>query len=181
MLEVEVKFKIDDLDEMKRIVEEAGFVFVSSMFEMDSYYNSEFNDLKKMDRALRIRTTKDLFTDEVICTMNSKGPKIDHETMTREEIEFELPEGIDGNKFLEGLGYFIKGSVEKIRKYYKKNNILICIDSVTNLGDFVELEILSNEENYDLALAKLKENVVLLGLDWEQGIQKSYLSMLEEK
>jgi len=100
--------------------------------------------------------------------------------MTRKETEFTIPSFIEGESLLNGLGYFAAGRVEKERTHYAKDNITCCLDTVTNLGEFLEIEIIAGEEEYDLAICKINDLLNKLGLRMEDTIRHSYLSMLME-
>ena len=73
------------------------------------------------------------------------------------------------------------GVVEKLRQYYHRDNITACVDAVTNLGDYLELEVLVDAEGErPQALKRIKEQLKKLGYSMEETTRISYLSMLEE-
>lgn len=141
MLEVEVKLKVKKSDIEKQLTD-LGFIKGNSVYELDTYFNGDNLDLKEADKALRIRERRDLDYDETKYILNFKGPKIDDVTMTRQETQFEVPSFADGEIVLNGLGFYEAGIVEKSRIHYKKDEITCCLDSVTGLGDFLEIEIM---------------------------------------
>jgi len=177
MLEVEVKIKTDLVLTEKKLVE-LGFEKGSSEYERDIYYNSEYYDMKKADKAIRIREHKNLDSEDGNFVMNYKGPKLDESTMTREETEFEIPDFMPGDSLLKGLGYVPAGCVEKTRIHYLKGDVTCCLDKVTNLGEFLEVEILSPEDKYDEAVGEIRIILEMLDLKMEDTIRHSYLSML---
>ena len=178
MLEVEVKVKTK-LDKAEILLQNLNFTKGTTVYEKDTYYNSKQLDLKEADKALRIREHRDIDLKDTIFILNFKGPKIDTTTMTREESEFEVPNFETCEKMLNGLGFFATGNVEKTRIHYKKDNVTCCLDSVTNLGEFLEIEIMAEESEYDVAISKIKDLLGKLGLGMSDTIRKSYLSMLE--
>ena len=181
MLEVEVKLKIN-LKKVENKLKNLGFKLESVVYEKDTYFNSEIINLYKEDKALRIREHKELAEDinnsNPHFTLNFKGPKIDDSTMTRSETEFEIPSYTAGETLIKGLGFTEAGNVEKIRSYFKKENINCCLDTVTNLGEFMEIEILTNDSGYDLAIKKIDDLLKMLGYTRADTTRKSYLSML---
>lgn len=189
MLEVEVKVKIDDQNQSKtgnndfknigEILLDLGFTKEESVFEKDTYFNGKTKDLRASDMALRIRENRNLDSGEVVFLLTFKGPKIDDSTMTRQETEFEIPSFEHGKMLLDGLDYFVAGEVEKTRISYIKDDITCCVDLVKNLGKFLEIEIMAEEEEYDLAISRIKELLGKLGLSLDDTIRNSYLSMLE--
>jgi len=206
MLEVEVKVKTDTATIVPRLLE-MGFVQGTSEYERDSYFNGEKIDLKAEDKALRIRESRSCAPDSLerapgsaghalyyppdtvqgqnsSCSryvMNYKGPKIDNSTMTRAETEFEIPSFEAGKNMLSGLGFHIAGVVEKTRVHYMKDEITCCLDTVTDLGEFLEIEIIAEEAEYENAMLRISDLLLKLGLSMEDTVRESYLCMLQDK
>ena len=88
MIEVEVKAKIDNFEDMRKKLNDLGAIKTKEEFQEDIYFNSPIVDFAKTDEALRIRTTKQ--GDEKHIFITYKGAKIDSESKTREEIEFGI-------------------------------------------------------------------------------------------
>ena len=88
MIEVEVKAKIENFEDMKKKLENLGAIKSKKEFQEDIYFNSPIVDFAKSDEALRIRTTKENNNTNIFITY--KGPKIDSESKTREEIEIGI-------------------------------------------------------------------------------------------
>lgn len=177
MLEVEVKVKTDLLNTIAVLTEE-GFVKGSSVYEYDTYFNGEKFDLKAADKALRIREHKNPDSGEVKYVLNFKGPKIDDTTMTREETQFEVPSFEAGAAVLNGLGFYAAGNVEKTRVHYIKGDVKCCLDTVTGLGDFLEVEIMAEDDGYDKAVRDIETILGKLGLCMADTVRESYLCML---
>lgn len=178
MIEVEVKIRVSHNDICKKIAL-LGFEKVSKEYEKDVYYNGRVIDLKAEDKALRIREYRNAENDISHFIMNYKDARLDESTMTRPETEFEIPDFEKGNELLNGIGFFPKGEVEKTRISYKKENITICLDNVTGLGEFIEVEVMTPDESgYDMAMGKINELLKELGLKAKDSISNSYLSML---
>lgn len=177
MLEVEVKVKVDN-KHIEDYLADMGFKRGATHTEIDTYFNGESKNLREEDKALRIRRT--LKNDSEQITLNYKGPKIDNVTMTREEIELNIPSYEDMEALLNGLGYTPAGRVEKQRVEYILGGCTCCIDEVKGLGRFLEIEIMSREEDYDKAIHKINELLEALDLSMEDTVRKSYLCMLQE-
>ena len=88
MIEVEVKAKIDNFEDMREKLNNLGAVKTKEEFQEDIYFNSPIVDFAKTDEALRIRTTKQNNEKHIFITY--KGAKIDSKSKTREEIEFGI-------------------------------------------------------------------------------------------
>lgn len=178
MLEVEVKIKTE-IDTLPTKLEAIGFVKGTTVYERDTYFNSESYDLKVNDKALRIREYRNRDSLEQKFVLNFKGVRLDDITMSRAETQFEIPSYEDGERLLTGLNFYPAGYVEKLRVHYVLDEVTCCLDQVTNLGEFLEIEILAHENEYDEKLSRIKEIMDNLGLCMEDSISKSYLSMLQ--
>lgn len=66
--------------------------------------------------------------------------------------------------------------VSKLRETYKVGNILVCLDDVSDLGTFVELEILTEGGTLE-ASADIVDLIGKLGLDTFDFSRKSYYQM----
>lgn len=71
------------------------------------------------------------------------------------------------------------GVVQKKRDNWKFNGITICVDHIEGLGDFVELEIETEDiEQKDTLVDELYHMATSLGLNPETHITQSYLELL---
>ncbi len=168
-MEVEVKFKADRGVEEK-IKEIAKFV--CEKVEEDVYYNSPVRDFRESDEALRIRR------DSEGVKITYKGPKIDPETKTREEIEIKVDDYGKAVELLSRLGFRTVRRVVKRRRIYSVEDVTICFDEVEGLGTFVEIEVKSDD--LESAKRKVFDIAKRLGFDPSDSIRKSYLELLEE-
>ena len=87
-----------------------------------------------------------------------------------------------GIQLITSLGYTKQYPVIKHRQYFHKEQMTACLDQVEYLGDFLEIEmIVENELEKEQALDEILEFLQKLGFSKEQLLRKSYLSMLQEK
>lgn len=178
MLEVEVKVRVS-IDETLKKLYELGYKRGTTVYELDTYFNGLEKDLKKEDKALRIREHRDVDTGVTKYVLNFKGPKVDETTLTREETQFTVPSFEHGEIVLRGLGFAPAGHVEKTRIHMEKERVRCCLDSVTGLGDFLEVEIMAEgEDGYEKAVKEIEEVLKSLNLSMEDTVKHSYLSML---
>lgn len=179
MIEVEIKIRTD-LESAGQKLTDNGFVKDKSIRESDTYYDNAAGDIRGNDTALRIRTIEypDLGTTESYITF--KGSRCDDVSMTRPEYE-TLVEGPDEMKMiLRALGYEpVEPAVIKERTLYVKGSVSACLDKVEGLGEFLELEIMSESESKDDALNRLWEMLELLGYNRNDTVTVSYLTMLQ--
>lgn len=181
MIEVEIKIKIKNRQDLAGRLEELGFQQGDRIREEDIYFNSAFYDLREKDMALRIRKSVNLTTGADKSWMTYKGPKLDTISMTRKELEMEIGDGQVGEEILASIGYDQSYHVKKRRKYFHKGDITACLDQVYGLGNFLELEILVEEESdREKSLDRLIDILEQIGYQKEDVIQTSYLSMLQQ-
>ena len=81
MIEVEVKIPIENIEKIKQKLLETGFIYQKTVVETDTYFTSDHYDMRKKDKALRIRKTENLDTGEVKAQLNCKGPKLDRKSV----------------------------------------------------------------------------------------------------
>lgn len=182
MIEVEVKVPVENMKMIKEALLHEGFKYQTTVIETDTYFDSAHYDMRKHDKALRIRTTENLDNGMIAAQLNCKGPKLDHVSMTRKEIELEIKNPEKMKEILIELEFYpVSVEVKKTRTYYTKENITAVTDQVENLGNFLELEILVREETErEAGLEVIRGMMQRLGCDWNEAVQKSYLSMLEK-
>ena len=182
MIEVEVKIPIENIEKIKQKLLETGFIYQKTVVETDTYFTSDHYDMRKNDKALRIRKTENLDTGEVKAQLNCKGPKLDQVSMTRKDTEIDIyePEKMEG--ILEELEFYPAAvRVKKTRAYYTKGCMTATTDDVEDLGCFLELEILVEQEaDREKGLETIEGVMLELGCKGEAAVRKSYLSMLEE-
>lgn len=182
MIEVEIKLPISDKEVLEKKLIQLQFIKGGFVKESDIYFNSEKYNLKKKDMALRIRTCTKIDTGETITKVTYKGPKLDHVSMTRKELEMEVSDASTCYQILEGIGFYPLCPVHKLRQYYCKGQMTACVDQVDGLGEFLELEmIVDSESERENALAEIERILQILGYDKKETTRTSYLSMLQQK
>ena len=93
-----------------------------------------------------------------------------------------MGDGAVCREILERSGFRSVPVVEKLRQYYHRDIISACVDAVTNLGDYLELEIIVDEETKrEAALDQLEQTLHTLGYSMQDTTRTSYLSMLLKK
>lgn len=189
--EVEVKFPLSDKDSMKEKIRREGGVALNSEYQMDTYYDHPCRTFFVTDESIRVRhrkRTKGQTATESGHTsveLTYKGPKIDTTTKTRLEHSVNLEEKeLDSIKqILLNTGFKHVGEIIKHRDFYDIKGITVSIDTVTDVGSFIEFELIA-ESNEDMEVAKKRilDLVKQLGLDANDSIRTSYLELyLENK
>jgi adenylate cyclase class 2 len=177
VVEVEIKFPATDMLVFEQHLLERQAKFLIERQESDEYFNAPDRDFGQTDEALRIRRVGDAVK------LTYKGPKRDPLTKTRTEIEVALSGSGQGAQalaqILSALKYRSSGLVHKRRRVYQLRvagfEAEISLDSVTGLGDFVEIEIVVEEAQVDAARKELLDLARQLGLNSPE--RRSYLEL----
>ena len=102
--------------------------------------------------------------------------------MTREELEMEIPDAEIGKTLLSRIGFYSVPVLEKKRRYLRRGEMTACVDQVTGLGDYLELEIIvETEAEREGVLQKIEEVLTGLGYSMKDTTRHSYLSMLTKE
>lgn len=176
MIEIEIKAKIENEEELRDKLKELGVEKKGKVFEEDIYFQHPSKDFAKSDEALRLRKSIEKSKEKnERFFLTYKGKKIDDKTKTREEITIEIDSFEKAKKILEKLGFREVAKIKKSRELYKLGEYLISIDDVVSLGKFAEIEKRSESYSAEEMLALMKK----LGL--KESIRESYLELLLRK
>lgn len=177
-LEVEQKFRVDDLDALLRRLADESINLGEAVTQRDDYFNHPAKDFKQTDEALRIRC----LGDENRVTY--KGPKQSSRTKTRRELEFGIAPGERGREqfrdLLLALEFRPVRTVEKQRRTaaleWDGVHVELAVDRVEGLGNFAELEATSEDDDFQAA----EQAVLALAekLELSDVVRRSYLEML---
>ena len=183
MIEVEVKYRLDDPDGFERLlVSRFGAEGGNTVSQTDIYFNHPCVDYDSTDEAVRVRTvaSADGGQRSQLCY---KGPRLDRVTKTRRELECSL-EGNSATHMIaifEALGFTTAGTMQKNRQsfqvVFEGQQVVAAIDQVDGLGCFAELEIVCEDSARLLATEQLLRLTAELGL--REIERRSYLELLE--
>ena len=158
-----MKFKCNDIEAVKKKLVENSFKLDKIKHQIDTYFiiNETQNDGTR--NYLRVREDKkknfiSLDFHRVISLLET------------DETEVNVTDKDKIVKILNLLGKNIQCVVDKQREEYKKDEVVVTIDFVKDLGSFVEIEINGdlNSENEQ----KLMDTAKLLGLNEKQRVKK---------
>lgn len=182
MIEVEIKLPVPDLDTVREKLTHIGFQESGYEREQDTYYDNAAEDIRTGGQALRIRETVNLLTGKSTAQINFKGKKLDQITVTRQELETDIADGETGRQILEAIGFHrVMPEVIKERRELKRGGMTACLDQVTGLGSFLELEVMAEtEEDRDAAMKQIEAVLSQLGYQVTDTVRSSYLSMLQK-
>jgi len=180
MIEIEKKFQVESFDLIRKKLASGELDVMQDLppkKQSDEYFNHRQLRFELQDIALRIRQVGDRHI------LTFKGPNQDATTKIRTEIEVDL-DATDGAKMLQmflGMGMHSVAKVNKNRDTsvirWQRASVEVCLDEVAEVGCFVELEIVAeNEEDVPAAKSKLESLAKEFGLQDSTTI--SYLELL---
>ena len=178
MIEVEVKAKIDNFEDMEEKLDNLGAQKTKKEFQEDIYFASPIVDFAETDEALRIRTTREDDTENIFITY--KGPKLNSEAKTRKEVEMTIESAAKAKDIFTEIGFREVRTVRKDRQYYTYENFEISLDDIEGLEPYMEIEIALNDgEDYNDAQKSIFDLFEKLGIT--DGFERtSYLELLEK-
>jgi adenylate cyclase, class 2 len=155
MIEVEVRAKVENFDDIRKNLEELGAKQVNKIHQVDrtfghSMFLDESHQIFEGGFSARVRQVDD-------------KTKIDWKEIRREKkhgMQLSAPvTNIEmGVEFLQKMGWEEAFVVDKVRELHEFENFKICLDEIKRLGTFIEVEItVPTEETADEALEKCKE------------------------
>lgn len=176
MIEVEVKAHAPNLNEIEEKIVEIGASLEGEEYQEDLYFNAPHRDFAQTDEALRIRKIKKENSEETYITY--KGAKMDNVSKTRKEIEVEVENPSKVADILQSLSFRPVATVRKNRIIYTLGELIITLDKVHGVGDFVEIEKETAEgEDTKEALNEIFATYSKIGI--ENGFERSsYLELM---
>ncbi|ELY85606.1 class IV adenylate cyclase [Natrialba taiwanensis] len=210
MYEVEVKVPAE-LDRVRARLEDAPLEVTSqgAVVQTDTYYDAPHRSFPETDEALRIRSehhqsgpvepseaaesdadphAHDDTAHETRVTY--KGPLVDEESKTREEVETTVGDAETFDAVLTNLGFEAAATVRKERERYTvapadgaadEFEFTVTLDAVDDVGEYIEVETeLADERALESARSGAYNVLRALELDPDDQIRTSYLGLLLE-
>lgn len=150
--ELEMKFSISNRSDFINKLENLG-IELSNSFEQDDIiflrHGKTFEDLQKGEAVIRIRKEKNIIKTTI--KKYVKG------ILDRKEVECKISDIQSFQEFLNLLDFSPVVSVNKTRRKGIYHNATIVIDHVKELGDYIEIEIISEDHSVEDNLVKLKK------------------------
>lgn len=174
--EVELKAKIGSRGELAERIAAAGGSFLREVAQEDHYFAHPCRDLRGRDEALRLRNEGGSWS------LTFKGRRQGSGVKIREELEAALSDGEAAAAILRRLGFVEALVIRKNRRIYHLDGAEVALDSVEGLGEFVEIELASEE-----GLTEEGKRERLLGLALRLRVSAealttaSYAELLESK
>ncbi len=147
MREIEIKLRVNNLEELEKKLKENGCLISGEIKQHDVIYSRVDDKRDYMEAyegfiAVRIRNQDGI---SILTVKQQKSNEMDN---SEYETKVEDPEVM--HQILLLLGWKPLLEVKKIRKKGKLGEYEICLDKVEELGSFVELEtLIADDDNTD--------------------------------
>lgn len=175
MIEHEKKFSIASLDEMPALLSSLGYKKSGSSYQKDVYFSRPDVDFMKTRECLRIRT-EDKGIEITYKPATTKAMQ-DSSAIWKKETNVAVQDEATARDLLLAIGSKELCTVEKNRTEYKNGRVSVALDTVTDLGHFIEIEILSDEHD-DTAMGDIDQVANSLGLSTADCVTAPYRDLL---
>jgi adenylate cyclase class 2 len=182
MREIEIKLRVKDLKSLEEKLVEKGCQLSNPIRQHDVIYSkagstTEWENAQEGDIIPRIRKEDDKIEFNIKQQRTSELDNIEYET--------KVTDGEAIHRMLFLLGWAPQIEVKKIRRKGKLGEYEICLDEVEELGSFVELEKLADDNVDPLQiqeeLFKVLESLGLSRSDLEVKGYDTQLYLLHKK
>ncbi|MEO5627918.1 MAG: class IV adenylate cyclase [Candidatus Saccharimonadales bacterium] len=160
MREIEIKARVKDLKKLEETITDKGIKIGKELKQHDVVYG-EVGDLPNGygHRWLRIRTensTKVYFT--------YKQSIVGHLDSLEHEIVVDSAEELEA--IIKALGFKPYSDLTKVRRKFKVGEVEVCVDSLPRLGDYIEAEKMSSQDDdHDEVVKELWELLNSYGIN----------------
>ena len=176
MYEVELKVRAAH-DPVREALASLDATHLGGTTQRDTYYDAPHRAFAETDEALRLR--RETHEDETI-HLTYKGPLVEAASKTREERETAVADFEGMDDILGALGFAPAAEVRKERERFKCREYAVVLDTVEDLGEFVEVER-TVEEDIEETREGARDLLSDLGCDPANQIRTSYLELLAER
>ncbi|MGC9309078.1 MAG: class IV adenylate cyclase [Candidatus Nanoarchaeia archaeon] len=177
MIEVEIRAKVNDIAKVNEKLKPLNVSFLREEEQKDFIFGHPvFLDSNNMilegGLSARIRKIKEEVSLEFKEIIRKGGGR---------EFSYKISTIEEGRFLLNKLGFKEAFSISKKRKVYSYDNLLICLDNVEGLGDFIEIEKLicceseknSGREECISLLRKIDNTLIIEDKKYGDLIQES--------
>ena len=139
-VEIEIKLKVDHLAPVRDRLREFGAQPIGEAMETNTFFDTPDRALLASDCGLRLRRSRNCATKAEKLVVTYKGPRGEGQVKKREELEVGVDRADAAEQMMERLGYVRQLSFEKRRETWKLDKCTVELDSLPELGSFVEIE-----------------------------------------
>ena len=172
MREIEIKLRVKSLEDVEQKLASKGCVLSEPISQHNVIYSlknstEEFESAKEGDIIIRIRHLTDHAQLNLKQQCSGEMDNLEYETGINNPGET--------HKILQTLGWHPVVEVKKIRRKGKLGEYEVCLDRVEELGDFIELEKLTEDNaNPEEVKEELFKQLESLGFSRNDEETKGY-------
>ncbi len=177
MKEIEVKAKIESVENIKEKLSALGCQFGVTMIQEDIIFlpvGIEYDGIVKGTPVVRVRNSNGV----IVLTLKKRV--IEGSELVKFEQEIIVDNKQKTIEIVEHMGFHEVISVNKKRIECKHDGVSICIDEVEGLGNFIEVEKMSDEEDGAKIQNQLTDFLGTLEIENENIITKGYDTLIYE-
>jgi adenylate cyclase, class 2 len=177
LLEIERKRRLtSNIEDFIKKLEKFGFELQSNLYEIDTYYSRPDVDFMQTVECLRIRQ-RDGFAEVTYKPATTAATHTKNNVIIKPETNLPIQPGdaATAKQLLANLGMVQLVEVNKYRRSFQSSDFpqaTVAIDEIKDAGTFVEVEVLSDDENS--ALAMISDIETKLGLDSAEVVTRPY-------
>lgn len=172
MREIEVKARVKNLQGLLSKANKLGIIFNESIVQVDTTYETKLEYDNPDWNIFRIRKQG----NKNILTMKYKASSRSRDNHERETV---IEDAKEVEHMLERVGYSLGVRIRKTRKIAKYKDLEICLDEVDDLGTFIEVEKLADDNaDVDAIQNELWGILSKLGIDPEDRVHKGYDTLM---
>lgn len=170
MKEIEVKARLKNPDQVIQNLKNLGSELSEPIKQIDTVYTKIVGNVEKYltnDHFLRIREKSD---GKFIFTVKKPLSK---DVLTKLEHETEIKNAKELEAAIFLMGYQTANKVIKSRRTANYKEFEICLDEVEELGSFIEVEKMSDQDP-NIVRKEVNEFLISLGVYLEDEVNKGY-------
>jgi predicted adenylyl cyclase CyaB len=173
--EIELKFKLDK-EEFLRIKKNTSKIakFVKSVGQKDEYISPPHRDFLKPRYPFEWLSIRERGNKTILNYKHFYPEEVEVHTHC-DELEFESENAEQLRQLFSALNFKTSVVIEKQREVFNYNDEFeIALDTVKELGCFIEIEALKHQETVEKTREKLFEFAKTLGIDIENSDKRGY-------
>jgi adenylate cyclase class 2 len=170
VIEVEMKFRSPGNGKVVDALRSIGAKELSDNSIDDVYFAHPSRDFGRTDEAVRLRTRGSGLSE-----LTYKGPRMERKSAkAREELTISVDDGLAARRMLERLGFCEFVSIRKRRISFALDKLRVDVDDVEGLGQFVELELMTEDPSRAETLMEIARKELSLA----EPVSETYLELL---
>jgi adenylate cyclase class 2 len=165
-MEHEIRLKVENFKAAKKFLVRSKAKYINATKQIDKYYGNVDLYTKKKSFLIRIRSEKDVHFLTYKASTGRMGRYEEYETNIKD------PKTIETILLKSKFNNII--NVTKSRTTYKLGNCKINLDTVKGLGNFIEIEIISDSQKHKELARIVKE----MNLNKAKIVRQGYVSIM---